>query len=433
MTRGEHEKTALSGKASPDIDGSGISYEPTSHLSAAYQRVTASPTENIRHDDMMVLQQTIGNRAVRRLLRRKVDKGNVVPRQQYRLNQPPPAVVIQRRTDPVIVCPKTNPEAGLIHLHGSEQAALQAAQQLYCQYCVNLMFIGRQQPNRLVQVDTASGVTCCADPNRIFDDSAIESNWNSWNKRPGDSFDATWGVPSTACRDRRCRRRRSRGGRLTPEQQAVKNYRDNVLVPAIIRTASPSALPDHALLPFVVFHGNTATRRRQRSLSVLSYCSGGIECRNAAHCATERRNLTVGTRRIRFNSHCRHQASTANTLLNPHIDTSQRNNIDDFILVTRQDDFVSLAGQGRNVILQSTSAPNDGSLSIALRSGRYVNVEAQRATSGHRTSDQARNIQVTMGEGVLHNMMGVNSVSGNNCPSERSSTECPSCNADNAP
>ncbi len=333
---------------------------------------------------------------------------------------------LQRRTDPVVQCPRRNAQAGLIHLHGSEVAAFEAAKQLYCQYCVNLVYIDRQHPNRLVQVEVPSGPTCCADPNRIFDDQAIVNNWNSWNRLARRRFPSSWNVPSGACRDRRCHTQK------TTAVREVINYRNNILRPAIIRAASPSALPDHVLLPFVVFHGNFPTSRPRRlgptsSLSILSYCNRGSECRNRRRCATDRRNLIVGSKRIQFNSRCRAQSSTTNPVLNPHIDTTQSNNIDDFILVTRQNDFLSLANQGRNVVLQSPTAPNDGSLSIYLSSGRYVNIEAQRATSSGRSQTQARDEQVRMGRGVLQSMIGVNRISGNNCPPENTSSGCQIC------
>jgi hypothetical protein len=59
---------------------------------------------------------------------------------------------------------------------------------------------------------------------------------------------------------------------------------------------------------------------------------------------------------------------------NPSI--APREDPDNFLLVTRPGDYTAFAGR-RNVALQSTSPADDGSLSVALRTQRYINIEAQ--------------------------------------------------------
>jgi hypothetical protein len=56
---------------------------------------------------------------------------------------------------------------------------------------------------------------------------------------------------------------------------------------------------------------------------------------------------------------------------------------DDFILVTKLSDFMFFKKHNQNVVLQSNSAPDDGSLSIYCQKKNipYINIEAQ---NGHR-------------------------------------------------
>ncbi len=75
-------------------------------------------------------------------------------------------------------------------------------------------------------------------------------------------------------------------------------------------------------------------------------------------------------------------SSLANTAADVYVNDA--NDEDEFFYVTNPADFQYLKNQGFNVILQSASAPDDGSLSIycGSRNIRYINVEAQH---GHRS------------------------------------------------
>ncbi|MCP4921143.1 MAG: hypothetical protein GY913_29965, partial [Proteobacteria bacterium] len=56
--------------------------------------------------------------------------------------------------------------------------------------------------------------------------------------------------------------------------------------------------------------------------------------------------------------------------------------VDDFVLVTREEDFTALKEAGISVVLQNPSLEDDGSLSFVLRDARYLNVEAEHGHGG---------------------------------------------------
>ncbi len=279
---------------------------------------------------------------------------------------------IQRRTDPVVLeNPRSGGQACLLHLHGDEKAALRVVKDLYNSFCVNLAYIDHPG-RRLLRVDVPGhpGVTCQADPNRIFDDAAIVSTWKQWNRG-------------------RCLRDPIK----SDAQQAIEDYRDNQLNPKI-RQCRGQALSQGNVsgtgivgnLPISVFHnnrdvGSRPARQRSRDLTIRSYLPRG---REAGATETDRSRLRPAFTILRSNPGLSNPQ-------NPHIEASR--DIDDFILVTDPNDFVSLVRNRRNVVLQSQSPPNDGSLSVILSSGRYINVEAQRRSR--------LTIQQTMGEEAL--------------------------------
>jgi hypothetical protein len=103
-------------------------------------------------------------------------------------------------------------------------------------------------------------------------------------------------------------------------------------------------------LPVVAFHNNTPGDASKGGLSIKSYQEGGEE----------------------FKKHAT-DLERVNKDANPA--TPLPGTPDDFLLVTDPKDFDVLRTQ-RNVVLQSTSATDDGSLSVALANERYINVEA---------------------------------------------------------
>jgi hypothetical protein len=292
---------------------------------------------------------------------------------------------VQRRTDQVIQRPiRNNAKTCLLHLHGTEKNALKVAQDLYNAYCVNLVYIHHPK-RRLINVDVPGhrGVICRADPNRIFNNAAITSKWPEWNSG-------------------RC----LRNPVMKAAQTAVINFRDNELNPkirqcrgqSIVGTKIPGTGPTGSL-PIVVFHGNVLTKvgtpkyrrqigTRKESLTILSYCPRHLEEK-----AADKRTQKVRGVTIQHNSKCIKTISTYRPILNPHIEKGQ--NPDDFILVTKPTDFLDLVNDKRNVVLQDQNPPKDGSLSVVLSKGRYINIEAQLGR---------RKEQEKMGKEVLQNI-----------------------------
>jgi hypothetical protein len=297
------------------------------------------------------LQRTAGNGAVATMLGRR-GAGRGVP--------------VQRRTDPVHLRP-TRPGAQgcLVHLHGDETSALSVARDLYRSHCVNLVYIDHPG-RRLIDVDVPGhrGLTCRADPNRVFDDAAITSQWTLWNTgaclQPGVRPDA---------------------------EAAVRGYRDAELLPRIGQCrgdagggGSTGGTPVGSL-PVVAFHNNSPGS------------ATAVPTRKGSDC---KENLTI---RSYLPGHCEETATETDparltgtptpTVVpdNPAIVAGQ--DVDNFFLVTDPREFRALRTT-RNVVLQVVNPPNDGSLSVALSTGRYVNVEAE-------STDRTKPVNTAMG------------------------------------
>jgi hypothetical protein len=242
---------------------------------------------------------------------------------------------------------KKNAKACLVHLHGDETNALMVAKDNYRDRCTNLTFIDNPGERNINIEVTASQiqrpVTCHADPNRIFDNTAIRSQWNAWN--------------NGSCKNNKSIKEAA--------QKAVDNYRDKELLPKINQCQNKSSSQEEVNdqvnkgLPVVAFHNNTPGG----NLSINSYNPGGSEYK-----ATEKnKNRTKG-------------------LNNPHIVKGQ--DPDNFMLVTDSNHFQNLVKMNRNVVLQAQNISNDGSLSVFLQNGEYVNVEAQRTRLGKPNVDE---------------------------------------------
>lgn len=262
----------------------------------------------------------------------------------------------------------------MVHLHGDERNALTAARRLYQGHCVNLVYIDHPG-RRLIGVDVPGhrGVTCRADPNRIFDNAAITRQWAEWN--------------SGAC---------LRPSVRPDAEAAVRNYRDTELQPRIEQCrggaagAGPSGGATVGGLPVVAFHNNSpspgtagVTRRGSRcqeNLTIRSYLPGHCE---AAATETDQARITG-------------QQTPSVSLPNPAIVPGQ--DIDNFLLVTDPGEFRRLRAT-RNVVLQVRNPPNDGSLSVALSAGRYVNVEAE-STPGALPVNQAMGAEALAALGI---------------------------------
>jgi hypothetical protein len=191
-------------------------------------------------------------------------------------------------------------------------------------------------------------MTCLADPNRIFTDTGITSKWAEWNNG----------------------RRECLGEPVRNEaQDAVRAYRDNELEPKIRQCRGQTVDSGGVIagadvsgnLPVAAFHNNTPASRPDATAS-------GRGCPE---------NLTI---RSYLSGHCESAATETDAARtggfpNPNIIGGQ--DIDNFILVTDRSDFLALRST-RNVVLQKQNPPDDGSLSLVLSTGRYINIEAEK-------------------------------------------------------
>ena len=213
-------------------------------------------------------------------------------------------------------------QACLVHLHGDEENARQAAISLRGSHCVNLVRLSNTIRN--ISVDVPSGgstVTCLADPNRIFTATGLASH-----------------AIQTPCA----------AAVRTQVRTDLTQFRDQQLAPAIRQCRGSSGGSGlSGPLPIVAFHNNTPSG----GLSIRSFRRGGSEAG-----ATERDPARTGG------------------LTNPTEVRGQ--NVNDFLLVTTPGDFTALRGS-RNTVLQSQTPTDDGSLSVALANDRYINIEAQ--------------------------------------------------------
>jgi len=300
---------------------------------------------------------------------------------------------IQRSNPPVTLESPVRPnaQACLVHLHGDEANALSVAQNLHRSSCVNLTFIDNPG-RRMIRIDVPghTGISCNADPNRIFSDAGINTKWDDWNRR------------NTRCRTSPVK---------TAAIGAVKQYRDNDLNPKIRQCRGQSVDANQAIagtgvtgsLPVMAFHNNrdqATARNSRRDLTINSYRPGRGE---ASATETDPSRLNTAFTQINQNA----GSGVPTTPSNPHIQTGR--DVDDFILVTSIPDFVNAYRAGRNVVLQIENPPQDGSLSVSLSGGRYVNIEAQKSRS-------TNTIQEAMGQEALSGM-GVGSCPAANIPS----------------
>lgn len=371
----------------------------------------------------------------------------------HTIQQQAGATRIQRVTDSVVECQRNNSQACLVHLHGDEVEALHVAKCRYCNSCASLVHLTNAPPHanaprrgcRLLRFEVNTGnqrPTCCVDPNRIFNDALMtidpSGNWSdgTWKS----DWETQWNNSSNS-RSHTCGCNPNCGSdtnviRNAPAAiQAIRNQ----LVNALGRCRNPQfvgPLPPGETLalqgnPVIGFHGNLPTT----ALSINAYCgTSGGEREATYRPGFQRRTITdppinYGGRPLEYNSACTPTSSSTTPIQNPHIDQTSSNR-KDFILVTDINDLGALVAQQRNVVLQSPNAPNDGSLSIYLRQGRYINIEAMRPPQT-RTAQQTQSIETTMGVGVLQHLgvlpPGVTSASIGGCPLIGVNPDCPNC------
>jgi len=293
----------------------------------------------------------------------------------------------------------------------------------------------------LLRFEVSAGgrtTTCCVDPNRIFNAGLMTVRDGRWTNRGWGGNWGIWNNPRSA---------RYRGCGCNPDRLCTSNRAIISEVPRVIRafrrellpaidmcraTSVPpegSLVPDHVVNPIVAFHGNLPS---PPGLNIHSYepTPGHSERRATATLQTDRVRLERAFRDLRVNPGSSIPPNPSNranisSLRNPHIQTGQ--DIDDFILVTDPNDFVAFVRQGRNVVLQREDPPDDGSLSVVLRSGRYINIEAQRSTQRGRSIAEATDIQRRIGRQALEDVFSLTRSSSRSCPPIRTHTLCPTC------
>ncbi len=259
----------------------------------------------------------------------------------------------------------------LVHLHGDEGNSRQTAKDLQRGFCANMVDLpGTDRNVPITGLPRPRG--CAFDPNRVFTPS---------------------GIANHAILPARCR--------VSAATSDLAAWSSGTLVPAISRCrgGGGGSLTD-GTLPVVAFHNN-AVRRGGGGLSIRSYRPGGAE----AH-ATE----TDPTR-------LRGGATTGPVPANPSQLAAGAAHADphNFLLVTDPSDYAAFRGTF-NVVLQedtvATTGPtqtpgmtDDGSLSVALRGDRYVNIEARdKPFRGRRTPAFVENL--AMGTEAL-TIMGI--------------------------
>lgn len=350
---------------------------------------------------------------------------------------------IQRRQDEIIGCFRDKAEACLVHLHGSEKSALETARKLYGDYCVNLVHLNNYDC-RLLRVEVNVSVpkkkekgeviktfTCCADPNRILDESSVraESNWKSWNRDPLSkkkaykNFPGSWGCKNKGTKYHDCFRPNNEC--LTDPvknaaQQAVIDFGNNKLRKAIDLCRGLTQEGKGKPKAIVAFHGNVDTPTKKKSLSIRSYLKKGKERKAAARfdggTTADQEGLEFVFKKLqKENPELVKKKDVKN--INPYIFANK--DPDDFILVTKKEDFLSFIKLGQNVVLQSEDPPQDGSLSVVLKKDRYINIEAERRRPfGTRKAKEALDIQEKMGKKALKDVLGI-SQGIKSCPAKK--------------
>jgi LAS superfamily LD-carboxypeptidase LdcB len=245
----------------------------------------------------------------------------------------------------------------LVHLHADERNALEAARSIHGQYRANLVTVINERGNhRSVEISGPRGnLSCRADPNRIFGSEETTRN-------------CAFG--GTCPRDR---------DRVAAMRDLDANFRPN-LIEAINRCRGgrgseriDNTSPNQ--LPIIAFHNNAA-------FNILRYGQPERESNSerwAAATEEEIRSLAQAAG-LRLPDHITNPRGPASQSGMSISSDYYRN----FFLTTRIEDFLNLGNAGRNVVLQSrsprsvdsrTCTGDDGSLSIALRDARYINIE----------------------------------------------------------
>jgi hypothetical protein len=248
-----------------------------------------------------------------------------------------PANILQRRMlNNVITDFQPDPKAAqacIVHIHGEEQNALAAAREMRSRRCVNLVHLDTAE--RWISFEVSDGKNthvCKADPNRIFTEAGRESHAITTCSRPGVKGDTSKAVHDAA-------------------KQELKDFVENDFGVQIGRCRGGGAATLDGELPIVALHNNEG----------LSPDAPDIK------------KVTEHGARLPDDP-----KDPSKKLPNPA--SGDPTHPHDFFLTTQPEEFVALRNQKRNVVLQANPLPaggDDGSLSVALKDARYVNVEKE--------------------------------------------------------
>jgi len=271
----------------------------------------------------------------------------------------------------------TKAKACLVHMHGEEKTALAVANEIRSRRCVNLVHLDTIE--RYVQLEvTVKGEThiCKADPNRVFSDkgrsdNALNDEGCHLSSDPGTRTDKPIPVTvSAAAKPEEIRAAKDAAKKAAQDVKAaaaleLKTFAEKEWGAAIGRCRGGKGSPMlEGPQPVLALHNN-----------------GGGDFTPEKFKGVAEKNKPEG--------------SLPKGVENPSMKPSQ--NVHDFFLVTGASDFDELR-KTRNVILQADPVPakgQDGSLSVALKSERFVNVEKEGR--GGKTPDETAEKAVTTG------------------------------------
>jgi hypothetical protein len=291
--------------------------------------------------------------------------GPALPLQRKVLNHP----VENFQPDP------TKAKACVVHMHGEEQAALAVAKELRSRRCVNLVHLDTSK--RHVELEVAlKGEThfCEADPNRVFSakgrsNNALADEGCHLSTNPGIRTDRPIPVKKSAT---------DKPEDIRAAEEAAKKAAEEV------KTAAAAELKTFAEGDWGAAIGKCRGGKGSPMLEgpqpVLAlHNNGGGDFKLKKFTGVAEKNEPKGT--------------LPKGLENPSGDKKSS----DFFLVTKQQDFLELM-KTRNVVLQANPVPakeQDGSLSVALQSERFINVEKEGR--GGKTPDEVTEQKVTGG------------------------------------
>jgi uncharacterized protein DUF4157/D-alanyl-D-alanine carboxypeptidase-like protein len=272
----------------------------------------------------------------------------------------------------------TQAKACVVHMHGEEKSALAVAKEVRSRRCVNLVHLDTDERYVKLAVTVKGAIhTCEADPNRVFSDKgrsddALRDQGCHLATDPRVRTDVPIPVKLSAssAKPEEIRAAEEAAKKAAQEVKAaaaleLKTFAENEWGAAIGKcrggTGSPMLAGPQPVLALHNNGGGDFTPRKFRSVAEPNVPKGTLPG------GVENPSMKPGQ--------------------DPH----------DFFLVTKANDFDELR-KNRNVILQANPVPTagqDGSLSVALASDRFINVE--KTGRGGATPDEVTEQTVATG------------------------------------